>query len=59
MTEDYQNDTMMMHINADMEVAPAFSSNIFCAVINDFSSSIAAAKSDAVCFESHGNRLSG
>lgn len=56
MTEDYQNDTMIMHINADMEVAPAISLNIFCTVTNNFSSSIAAAISDAVCFESHGNR---
>ena len=56
MTEGYHDDSMMMHMDADMEVAPAISLNIFFTVSNNFSSFIAAAKSDAVCSKSHGNK---
>lgn len=51
MTEDYQDDSMMIHTDADMEIAPAISLNIFLTVNNYFSSIIAAAKSDAVLQE--------
>ena len=56
-TDDDQDDYMMMHMDAGMGDAPVISLNICFMARNISGSFVAATKSDAVCCKSHSNRL--